>query len=147
MSHFVLKMKVMVCVTHVAQADLLPWRPCLLYEDLLWAWHFIKAQDTLLQTKSNIKKEIIDYVESLQIFGFCFFEFQHSFRNTVEPRFSERQPSWNPRISGNFSDDQIFIFKFCRPRYSGINFCPISKKNKGESDFFGCCFSGTITCF
>ena len=32
-----------------------------------------------------------------------------SITHTVEPRFRERQPSGNPRISGNFADDQIFI--------------------------------------
>ena len=29
--------------------------------------------------------------------------------DTVEPRFSERQPSGKPRYSGNFADDQFFI--------------------------------------
>ena len=32
-----------------------------------------------------------------------------TFANTVEPRFSERQPSGKPRYSGNFADDQLFI--------------------------------------
>ena len=30
--------------------------------------------------------------------------------NTVEPRFSERQPSEKPCLSGNFSEDQFFLF-------------------------------------
>ena len=30
--------------------------------------------------------------------------------NPVEPRFSERQPSGKPRLSGNFSEHQFFLF-------------------------------------
>ena len=56
------------------------------------------------------------------------------FLNTVEPRFSERQPSGKPRISGIFTDDHFFI-----KNMQARNFLNFADLTIAESNFV--CFS------